>query len=98
MDLNDVIQSPVITEKTETIKNPRKDVNRYSFRVHPEANKESIRQALHHLFQVKAVKINVLVNPGKKKRFRYSKIKLPSWKKAIVTLASGQSIDFTKTA
>lgn len=96
MDLNNVIVSPVITEKTESIRTPKKDVNRYTFRIHPAANKELVRQALRHLYAVNAVKVNVAVVPGKNRRFRYSQIKLASWKKAVVTLAPGQSIDLTK--
>lgn len=98
MDLHQVIISPVVTEKSEGQRLVRKDTQRYVFRVHPDANKELIRQALHHLFQVKAVSINTMVVPGKKKRFRTDRIKLPKWKKAIVTLAPGQSIDLVKNA
>ncbi|MBX7056483.1 MAG: 50S ribosomal protein L23 [Leptospirales bacterium] len=98
MDLHQVIIAPLITEKAEGQKEPRKDVHRYVFRVHPSANKELIRQALHHLFKVKAVRINTMVVPGKKKRFRADRIKLPKWKKAIVTLAPGQSIELVKGA
>lgn len=95
-NLHDVIHSPVVTEKTEELKNPRKDVLRYTFRVHPKANKESIRQALHHLFKVDAKKVNIMRVPGKLKRFQQEKSRTPTWKKAIVTLAPGQSIDLAQ--
>lgn len=101
MELHEVIIAPLITEKSESLKNTASGgptVNRYSFEVHPNANKELIRQALHHLFKVKAVKVNTLVVTGKKKRFRSERIKLPKWKKAIVTLAAGESIEFVKNA
>ncbi len=96
MDLHNVIIAPLITEKTEEIKHPRGDenVNRYTLKVHPDANKELIKQALFHVFKVKAVKVNTIVVPGKRKRFRMDFYKLPRWKKAIVTLEPGQSIDF----
>ena len=52
MNYHDVIRYPVITEKSESLKNPRKDVNRYTMRVHPDASKELIRQALYHIYKV----------------------------------------------
>jgi len=95
MNYNEVIRYPVVTEKTEEVKNPNSDTNRYTFKIHPDANKELVKQALHKIYKVNVTKINVMNVPGKKKRFRQGRIKLPSWKKAIVTLAPGQSIDFT---
>lgn len=94
MDLHDVIIAPLQTEKTETAKAEVQSDNRYTFKVHPAANKELIRQALHQVFKVNAVKVNTMIVPGKMKRFRQDRIKLPTWKKAIVTLAPGQTIDF----
>ena len=98
MDLHNLIISPIITEKTETLKSPRADgnVTRYTFKVNRDANKESIKQALHKIFKVNAVKVNTMIVPGKHKRFRQDRIKLPSWKKAIVTLAAGQTIDLVQ--
>ena len=96
MNIHDVITVPLITEKTEYIKNPMEGVNRYVFRVHPDANKELLRQALYHIYGVREVKINIMKVPGKKKRFRHGKIKMPSWKKAVVKLEPGQSIEFIK--
>ncbi|MCB1323938.1 MAG: 50S ribosomal protein L23 [Spirochaetales bacterium] len=96
MQLDNVIIAPLVTEKSEDLKAPRKDVARYTFRVHTRANKELIRQALHHLYKVNAVKVNTMIVPGKMRRFRQDRIKLPKWKKAIVTLAPGQTLDLTK--
>ena len=97
MNIHEVIRNPVITEKTESIKAATgSDVQRYTLKVHTRANKELIRQALYKIYQVNVVKINVMNVPGKKKRFRSSRIKMPAWKKAIVTLATGQQIDFAK--
>lgn len=96
MNLHDVIRCPVITEKSEEIKNPRPDVQRYTLKVHPRANKELIRQALYSIYKVRTVKVNISNVTGKMKRFRTGRIQLPAWKKAVVTLAAGQSIDFTK--
>ncbi len=96
MNLHNVIIGPLMTEKTEEVKAPRKDTNRYSLKVHPDSSKELIRQALHKIYKVDAAKINTLVVPSKTKRFRSGTYRTPTWKKAIVTLAPGQSIDFTK--
>ena len=95
MELHDVIVGPMMTEKTEELRNPRKDVNRYTLKVHPKANKELIRQALHKLYKVNATKVNTLVVPGKFRRFRRDRIKLPAWKKAVVTLEPGQELDLS---
>lgn len=94
MNLHNVIVTPVITEKTEEQKIQRAE--RYVFKIHPKANKELVRQALYKIYKVDAVKINTMVVPGKKRRFRSTFIKLPSWKKAIVTLSPGQSIELMK--
>ncbi len=96
MNIHDVIIAPVITEKAEDSKNPIKNVNRYTLKVKMDANKELIRQALHKIYRVDAVKVNTSILPGKKKRFGQQPSKSPTWKKAVVTLAAGQSIDFNK--
>ncbi len=98
MNLNTVIQRPHITEKSELIKNISKAGERYVLRVHPDANKELVRQALHKLYKVKAVDVKMINVRGKMKRFRAGKTRMPSWKKAIVLLEGGQKIDFAKTA
>lgn len=96
MNLHNVIKAPLITEKTEYLKDgPQKSV-RLVFKVEMAANKELVRQALHKIYNVNAVKVNMLVVPGKNKRFGQHKSRASSWKKAIVTLAPGESIDFTK--
>lgn len=96
MNVHDVIRAPLQTEKTEFLKNPGKGVNRYTVKVHPDANKELIRQALHKIYKVKATKVNVINVRGKLKRFRYDRYRQPSWKKAIVTLEANQEIKFGK--
>ncbi len=98
MDLYSIIQLPLFTEKTEQLKEEKKKrggSNRYVFRVLPNVCKESIRQALYHIYHVNAVKINTIIVPGKKKQFRTGRVKLPAWKKAIVTLAAGEELDFS---
>lgn len=98
MDLHNVIISPIVTEKTQEIGSPGADVRRLTFKVHPDANKELIRQALHKLFGVKATKINTMVTMGKYRRFRHDRIRLPKVKKAIVTLERGQNLDVMQAA
>ena len=98
MNLHDVIISPMMTEKTEALKNPSENINRYTIKVRTDANKELIRQALHKIYRVDAVKINIINVRGKNKRFRQDHFRSPSWKKAIVTLSKGQKVDFSKSA
>ena len=94
MNLYQVLLKPVVTEKTEEIRQSLKGYQRYSFYVHSQANKELVRQALRHFYKVKAVKINIMNNPGKYKRFQRQRYRQSARKKAIVTLARGQSIEF----
>lgn len=91
MKLNNIIKSPIITEKST------KDVdtlNRYTFRVGTLVSKNSIAQAIEQLFGVEVIDVRTNVMPGKQKRVarsaRYTKI--PKFKKAIVTIKEGQKI------
>lgn len=86
---------PVVTEKANAIS--EKD-NRYTFKVSPNANKNQIRSLVESLYDVKVVDISTMKYDGKKKT-RYTKRglqrgKTPAFKKAVVTLAEGQTIDF----
>ena len=85
-----VIRKPVVTEKAsdDTIKR-----NAYHFRVPKDANKVEIRQAVETLFEVKVSSVNTLNVGGKSRRRGYVAGRTPDWKKAMVTLAEGQSID-----
>lgn len=94
MNLHEVIVAPLVTEKTEQIRESLSGSNRYTLKVHPKANKELVRQAIYYIYKKNVVKVNIMVANGKMKRFRMGRIKMPSWKKAIVTLAPGESIDF----
>ena len=94
MDFYKVLHSPIVTEKTENIRESLKGSQRYTFHVHPKANKELVRQAIRYFYKVKAVKINIMKIPGKYKRFQRQKFRQSGLKKAIVTLARGQSIEF----
>ena len=91
MNLFDIIAYPVITEKSTA----QNENGKYMFRVHPKATKGDIRLAVEKAFNVKVVKINTLNAYGKLKRVRYQPGYTADWKKAIVTLKSGQKIEFT---
>ena len=87
----DVIVSPVITEKATNLS----ELNKVVFRVAPGATKPQIKEAVERLFDVKVLAVNTLVTKGKEKVFRGRKGRRSDVKKAIVTLAQGQSIDVT---
>jgi large subunit ribosomal protein L23 len=87
----DVILAPVITEKATLLS----ELNKVVFRVAADATKDEIAAAVEELFKVNVTKVNTLVVEGKTKRFRGRLGKRNDIKKAVVTLAEGQSIDIT---
>ncbi|HEX8666450.1 MAG TPA: 50S ribosomal protein L23 [Beijerinckiaceae bacterium] len=87
----DVIVSPVITEKATMLS----ESNKVVFRVRKDATKPQIKEAVERLFDVKVVAVNTLVTKGKVKMFRGRRGQRSDVKKAVVTLAEGQSIDVT---
>ena len=87
----DIIRSPIITEKTSIAA----ENNQVAFQVPMDASKPEIRQAVEKLFNVKVTGVNTMVQKGKTKRFRGIQGKRADVKKALVTLAEGQSIDVT---
>jgi len=87
----DLVRSPVVTEKS-TLGSQH---NQVTFRVPLDASKPEIKAAVEGLFKVKVKAVNTLRLEGKTKRFRGIIGKRPDVKKAIVTLAEGQSIDVT---
>jgi large subunit ribosomal protein L23 len=87
----DTILSPVITEKATLLSEQGKVV----FRVADDATKDEIAAAVEELFKVNVIKVNTMVTKGKTKRFRGRPGRRSDVKKAIVTLAKGQSIDIT---
>ena len=89
-DLSKVIKRPMITERGAMM---REEDNQYIFEVDPASNKHEIRQAVEHFFGVKVTNVRTMNYRGKVKRMgRYSG-KRADWKKAVVTLAQGDSID-----
>lgn len=87
----DVIVSPVITEKATNLT----EQNKVVFRVAPKATKPQIKEAVEKLFDVKVTGVNTLITKGKKKFFRGQRGQRSDVKKAIVTLAEGDTIDVT---
>lgn len=85
----DVIVSPAITEKSTMVS----EANQVIFNVARQASKPEIKAAVEALFSVKVTAVNTLVRKGKVKRFRGTRGRQNDVKKAIVTLAEGQSID-----
>jgi large subunit ribosomal protein L23 len=85
-----IIRKPVITEKAsdDTIKR-----NAYTFRVPRDANKVEIRTAVERLFDVKVATVNTLTVKGKWRRRGRSIGRTKDWKKAMVVLGDGQTID-----
>ncbi len=89
MNLYQVLRRPLITEKNTTLQAQGK----YAFEVDREANKHQIKQAVEKAFKVKVTAVNVLVVPGKKQRMKGREVLTSSWKKAVVTLKSGDKIE-----
>jgi large subunit ribosomal protein L23 len=87
----DVVVKPIITEKTTLIG----EYNQVVFEVAKSASKPEIKAAVEALFDVKVERVNTLVQKGKTKRWRGRPYRRSDAKKAIVTLAEGQTIDVT---
>ena len=85
----DTIVSPSITEKATFLS----EQNKVVFKVHKGANKDSIKKSIEKIFKVKVVKVNTINLKGKTKLVRGRKSSKSGYKKAIVTLKKGQSID-----
>jgi len=87
----DSIRQPIITEKATILSEQNKTV----FKVHSGANKNSIKKNIEKLFKVKVLKVNI-INTKAKKKIKQGKLSTkPGYKKAIITLKKGQSIDLT---
>jgi large subunit ribosomal protein L23 len=87
----DVVVKPIITEKSTLVG----EFNQLVFEVARTASKPEIKAAIEALFNVKVTSVNTLVQKGKSKRWRGKPYRRSDIKKAIVTLADGQSIDVT---
>jgi large subunit ribosomal protein L23 len=90
-ELYDVIRAPLVTEKSTMVSGN----NQVMFKVAMSATKPDIKEAVERLFNVKVLAVNTLIRKGKVRKFRGVKGQQSDFKKAIVTLEEGQTIDIT---
>ncbi len=90
-----VLVAPHITEKTALA---MQNANQYAFKVRRDANKTEIKQAVELMFDVKVAGVTVANEPGKDRRFGQRIGRTQDWKKAYVSLADGQAIDYEAQA
>ena len=88
-----IVRRALITEKGAQTREQGKVGNRYFFEVHPHANKIQIAQAIKVVFGVDVVKVRTMNLAGKRKRLGRFEGRRADWKKAVVTLKPGQTID-----
>jgi large subunit ribosomal protein L23 len=94
MDASQVVLAPIVSEKSYE----GSTRGTYTFRVHPDAHKTQIRQAVEQLFDVKVQRVNVIKVPAKPKRRGVHRGTRPSWKKAVVQLRAGDTIEIFEGA
>jgi large subunit ribosomal protein L23 len=87
----DVLRSPVLTEKSMMLKEAE---NNIVFKVHPEANKKQVKEAVERFFNVKVKTVRTMNFNGKEKRFGRTVGRRKDWKKAVVVLKDGEKLDF----
>jgi large subunit ribosomal protein L23 len=93
--LMSVLIAPHVTEKTSLA---MQNHNQYTFRVRREATKSDIKKAVELMFEVKVAGVQVVNEPGKARRFGKTHGRTQDWKKAYVSLQSGQTIDYEARA
>ena len=86
---NEILLAPVVSEKSYG----QIHANKYTFKVHQDAHRTQLRQAVEELFGVKVLRVNVAKVQAKPKRRGMSKGKRPGWKKAVVQLQEGDTIE-----
>jgi large subunit ribosomal protein L23 len=91
---NQVLIAPVVSEKSYSLISDRK----YTFRVHEDAHKTQVRQAVEELFGVQVQNVNIIKVQSKPKRRGMTKGRRPGWKKAIVQLREGNEIEIFQGA
>jgi len=90
-DARDIVRRPLITEKGTDITT---DNNGYTFLVAPYANKVQIKAAIEELFEVSVLQVRTMTRRGKMKGRGPRAARRPDWKRAVVTLAEGDSVEF----
>jgi len=98
VEITEILRHGIVTEKTVRLQEKN---NQYTFKVALQANKIDIRRAVETMFNVRVVSVNVMRMPGKARMIRRKgsaprPVEAREWKKAIVTLAPGDSIDTLK--
>jgi len=91
LHLYDKILSPLVTEKTTNLS----EQNKVVFKVPATANKKNLKSNIEKIFKVNVTKINIINKQNRTKLTRGRKVKVSGFKKAIITLKKGQSIDLT---
>ncbi len=87
----DIVVQPIISEKMEYLQEAQR---KYAFKVHPAANKIQIKEAVEAIYNVTVTDVNVMNRQGKKRRVRYTEGRRANWKRALVTLKEGDSIEY----
>jgi len=96
MHVHEVLKRPVITEKSQK---QALTMGQYTFEVHRRANKEQVKEAVEEVFDVTVLSVNMMIVSPKQGRYgRRVVVKKPRWKKAIVTLAPGETISIFEGA
>tara|TARA_B100000686_G_C16670853_1_gene906363 strand:- start:660 stop:956 length:297 start_codon:yes stop_codon:yes gene_type:complete len=90
-NIYDQILSPIVTEKSTN----QSEFNKIVFKVNKRLNKKIIKKNVEKIFKVEVIKVNIVNKKTKVKTTRGRKVKVPGYKKAIVTLKKGQNIDLT---
>ena len=91
---NEVLLAPVVSEKSYHLIDQRK----YAFKIHPDAHRTQVRQAVEQLFDVHVERVNILKVQAKPKRRGLIKGTRPGWKKAIVQVREGETIEIFEGA
>ena len=89
--LYDKILTPLVTEKSTNLS----EYNKIVFKVPSNANKNNLKKNIEKIFKVNVIKINIINKQNRTKLSRGRKVKVSGFKKAIITLKKGQSIDLT---
>ena len=89
MEVTQVLLAPVVSEKSYALA----EASKYTFKVHPDAHKTQIRQAVEQLFEVHVEAVNIIKVQAKPKRRGTFRGTRPGWKKAIVQLREGETIE-----
>ena len=91
INLYDSILNPLVTEKSTYLS----EMNKVVFKVNSSADKRSVKKSIEKIFKVNVVKINIINKQRRLKLVRGRKVKVQGYKKAVITLKKGQSIDLT---